>query len=763
MLENFNEDKRKNPMAQFSDFHTGWSILPTVSRVIILSFFLFSSLIFSQNESKNSLAKYQSVGLVLSGGGARGYAHIGVLKVLDSLGVKVDYIVGSSMGAIVGGLYASGYTGHQLDSIVQNFDLFNLINNPVSRRSKPFFEKKERYAFTLPLKQFRFSLPEGVSTGQKVIQKLSELTTHVHDIYDFSDLPIPFFAIATNLETGEEIVLDRGFLPEILYASGSYPTMLAPLKINDMILTDGGIVNNFPVKHLKDKGIDIIIGSNVQDDLRTREELKSFSSILQQISTFQSKKRAKKERKLVNILIHPNVKNFTFFDFNQQGGLIHAGEEGARRYASQLKKITKYQHIHHKKEEVNVKQDEFYITDIQVRGNQRYSKNHILDQMKFRVPKQVANSDINRAIDNLYATGNFRLVKYRLEKHNYGQVLVLDIEESEEKLFLKFGIHYDNAFKTGVLLNTTIKNLLIRNSTTSADLILGDCFRYRLEYYVDRGLKPGFGFKTSFINMPFQRDRELGTETETAALNFNYREYDTDVYANTIISRQFGFFLGAEYKFLDVFTRNIIRNGKKLKIQNNGFLSFYGLLDLDTYDDDLFPTSGVMFDCEFKFIASGRKHLNSEFNQVAIIKGRLEGAFSFSNRLSVRLGTSFGSFIGNHLPPGFEFSLGGYFKQKVNNFEWFYGYKPREIIGEHVIKSDLDIQYKLLKNHYITLHGNIANVSNEIKDLLFTRISHQGVGVGYGIRTLFGPARFIYSYSPSKKESEIYFSLGFWF
>ena len=730
-----------------------------MKRVIIFYFLMLNGILFSQNNHEDSLSAPPSVGLVLSGGGARGYAHIGVLKILDSLGIKIDYIVGSSMGGIVGGLYASGYTGVQLDSIVRSIDLFNLINNPVSRRSKQFFEKKDKYAFTLPLKGFQLSFPEGVSTGQKVIQKLSELTAHVHHIHDFSDLPTPFFTIASNLETGQEVILDHGFLPDVLYASGSYPTMLSPLKINDMILTDGGILNNFPVKHLKDKGIDIIIGSNVQDDLLTREDLKSFPSILQQISTFQSKIKAKKEQELVNVLIRPSVEEFSFFDFNSQAELVHLGEQGARRQIHRLKEIIKRQGLYYKKEKVNLSQDDFYLTDVQVYGNKKYSKNYILGQMRLRFPKKVGSSEISKAIDNLYATGNFRLVKHQFKYHDGGRTLILKVEESEEKLFLKFGVHYDNTFRTGVLLNATAKNVLFSNSIISTDLVLGDRLRYLLEYNVDRGLKPGFGFKTSFIDIPFEQNQDLGTDR--AVLNFNYREYDTDLYVHTIVGRQFGLFLGAEYKFLDVFTRNILQNGRNLEIQNSGFLSFYGLIDLDTYDDDLFPSSGIKFDGEFKFLASGGKHMDFEFEQIAIIKGRLKGRIPFSNRLSVGLGTSFGSYIGNGLPPGFEFSLGGYFKQKVNNFEGFYGYKPREIIGEHIIKSELDIQYQLFKNHYVTLYGNIANASNEIENLLFTRISHTGVGLGYGIRTLFGPAQFIYTYSPSKKESEIYFSFGF--
>ena len=732
-----------------------------MNRIFIFSFIFFSGFLFAEKNPKDSLTKTPRVGLVLSGGGARGYAHIGVLKVLDSLGVRIDYIVGTSMGAIVGGLYACGYTGLQLDSIAREMDLVTLINNPVLRRSKPFFAKKEKYIFALALKNFQISLPKGVSTGQKVIQKLEELTIHVHDIHEFSNLPIPFLAISTNLETGEEAVLDHGSLPDAIYASGSYPSILYPIKIDNMILTDGGIVNNFPITHIKDKEIDIIIGSNVQDDLQTRKGLKSFPNILQQIITFSSKKRARQEGKLTDVLIKPEVKSFNFSDFNKQEALIQTGVKEARKYIPTLKKIVNQQQAYSKEEKYKIKKSGFHITDIEVFGNKRCSKNYILGQMRLKLDKTISSYDINKAIDNLYGTENFQLIKYMLENHDYGQRLILTVEESDKNLFLKFGFHYDNTFRTGVLLNTTLRNILTKNSTILADLVLGDRIRYKLEYYLDRGWKPGFGFKTFFINMPFQQNEVLGMETTN--LNFNYLEYNTEIYTHMIIGKQLGIFLGAEYKFLNIFTRNLKTNGNNFKIQNNGFLSLYGSIDLDTYNRDLFPTSGVKFDGEFKFITNSTEMKASEFGQIAIIKSRFEGALPFSDRLSIHLGGYFGSFIGSgDLPPGFEFSLGGYFKQEVNNFEEFYGYKPREIIGNNVIKLDLGVQYQLFKNHYISIYGNIANATHKIKNL-FTKTPYQGIGLGYGIRTLFGPIQLLYSYSPSKRESEVYFGFGFWF
>ena len=167
------------------------------------------------------------VGLVLSGGGAKGLAHIGALKVIEDAGVRIDYIGGTSMGAIIGALYASGYSARQLDSIFNDLEFEKLIQDDIPRRAKTFYEKDEaeKYAITLPFEKFQVAFPSGISKGQNVYNLLSRLTDHVSEVEDFSKLPIPFFCVATNIETGEEVVLEKGYLPRAITASGALPSL----------------------------------------------------------------------------------------------------------------------------------------------------------------------------------------------------------------------------------------------------------------------------------------------------------------------------------------------------------------------------------------------------------------------------------------------------------------------------------------------------------------------------------------------------------
>ncbi len=226
-----------------------------IKKLILFLLFLTSLQGWSQEDDPK-------VGLVLSGGGAKGLAHIGVLKVMEEAGVRVDYIGGTSMGAIIGALYSSGYTAHQLDSIFNETNFNILIQDELPRSAKTFYEKRdsEKYAITLPFDDFNVSFPSALSRGQNVYNLMSKLTLHLKDRQDFSKLPIPFFAVATDVETGEEVILDSGYLPQAISASAAIPSLFSPVMIDSRLLTDGGVVNNYPVAELKRRGQKLLLG-----------------------------------------------------------------------------------------------------------------------------------------------------------------------------------------------------------------------------------------------------------------------------------------------------------------------------------------------------------------------------------------------------------------------------------------------------------------------------------------------------------------------
>lgn len=245
------------------------------------------------------------------------------------------------MGAIIGSLYASGYSGKQLDSIFYATDFDKIISDDIPRRAETFYERKdrERYAVTLPFKDFQVSLPSSLSKGQNIYNFLSKLMGPVNQIDDFSKLPIPFFCIATNIVTGEEVVLDKGSLPKAVNASGALPSLFAPVQIDNMLLIDGGVIDNYPIEKLREKGMDIIIGVDVQDDKKEEEELQNALDILSQINNFRTISDMEIKRPKTDIYIQPDIEQFTVISFDEGQAIITKGKEASLQKIDDLLKV----------------------------------------------------------------------------------------------------------------------------------------------------------------------------------------------------------------------------------------------------------------------------------------------------------------------------------------------------------------------------------------------------------------------------------------
>ncbi|MEN8885799.1 MAG: patatin-like phospholipase family protein, partial [Winogradskyella sp.] len=360
--------------------------------------------------------KAPKIGLVLSGGGAKGFAHIGVLKVIDSLGIKVDYIAGTSMGAIIGSLYASGYSGKQLEAMFNNIDFDALINDKFPREFKPFYEREnaEKYAVSLPFQKFKITLPSALSRGQNVYNLLYQLMLPVNEIKDFEKLPIPFFCIATDMETGESILLDKGRLAEAVTASAALPSLFQPVAIGNRVLIDGGVTNNFPVEKLRAKGMDVIIGVDVQDALKDRDYLKSAPDILLQINNFRTINLMKAKAPLTDIYIKPDITDFSVISFNKGRNIITNGEVAARVNLPELLKLQNKTDTVVSKPFIQLV-DSLKINSIRVKGKELYTRSFILGKLKLKAEGKIEYSDFTKGINNLIATNNFDTFRYYLE------------------------------------------------------------------------------------------------------------------------------------------------------------------------------------------------------------------------------------------------------------------------------------------------------------------------------------------------------------
>ena len=230
--------------------------------------------------------KRKKVGVVLSGGGAKGMAHIGALKVIEDAGIPIDYIVGTSMGAIIGGLYSIGYTPQQLDSMVRKQNWQFLLSDHIERREMNLMEREaeETYVISVPFSKNAIKeVTGGLIKGHNIDNLFSELTLGYHDSISFDSLPIPFACVSENLVLGEEYVFREGILSTAMRASMAIPGVFTPVRLNDMVLIDGGVVNNYPVDVARQMGADVIIGVDVQSELRPGEELNNTGTILAQL------------------------------------------------------------------------------------------------------------------------------------------------------------------------------------------------------------------------------------------------------------------------------------------------------------------------------------------------------------------------------------------------------------------------------------------------------------------------------------------------
>ena len=272
-----------------------------------IAYFLFpiALLFFTHSCYSQEKTNRPKIGLVLSGGGAKGFAHIGVLKALEKAGVKIDYIGGTSMGAVVGGLYASGYSATQIDSIFYNTNFDELLQDYIPRSSKSFYEKRndELYAISLPFHKLKIGIPIALSKGMYNYSLLSKLTHKVRYIKDFDKLPIPFLCVATDIENGEPVILRSGYLAQAMLASSAFPSLFSPVEIEGRLLIDGGVVNNYPVEEVRNMGADIIIGVDVQDDLKNRKSLNDATKILVQITNLDMIKSMHEKKKITLLMM----------------------------------------------------------------------------------------------------------------------------------------------------------------------------------------------------------------------------------------------------------------------------------------------------------------------------------------------------------------------------------------------------------------------------------------------------------------------------
>lgn len=747
--------KKKENRVKKIDFHF---------RGLFLYFYLFTfafCLLPSTSNAQDTLKK-PKIGLVLSGGGAKGLAHIGVLKVIDSLGIKIDYIGGTSMGAIVGGMYASGYTGKQLDSIFKTLTIDDLVQDNIPRKSKILINKRndDIYALVLPFKKLKLETPNALSKGLYNFNFLSKISYHVRNTRDFKKLPIPFFCMATDIETGEEVVLDKGIFPQALVASSSIPTVFYPIEIDGRLLVDGGVTNNYPVEKLRELGVDFVIGVDVQEELRTRKDLQGITTIFGQISNFNTQSQMESKRKLTDIYIKPDIKGFNILSFENGKKIIENGENAARKFLTEL---SVFQNNDYKKPELVHVKDSIEIGNIGFTELKSYTRAYVLGKLRFKPNSKISFEDFQNGIQNLNNTQNFSSVKYQFNDKD----IFISLRENRINTFLKFALHYDELFKSAALINITHKKLLSKNDMVSFDIILGDNFRYDFNYLIDNGYYFSFGASSSLSKFNKNVNNSFGIQTYLSnifeKINLDYSSLNNRIYLQTVFLRKYNIGGGLELQHLNLKSENLPQANKT--IENSNYLSFFGYLNHDTFDNKFFPKKGWYFKSNFNYYFQSSDYTN-QFSKFSIAKADMAIAFEPLKKVSVIIQNEGGFKVGHSTLPYFDFVLGGNGFKDTNNIRSFYGYDFLSLSGNSYVKASSVIDYEFYKKNHINFTYNASIVGDFIFNATKTWLnkpSFTGFGLGYGLETLIGPVEIKYTWSPETHFSAFWFNLGFTF
>jgi NTE family protein len=545
--------------------------------------------------------------LVLSGGGARGMAHIGVLKVLEELKIPIDCIAGTSMGAVVGGLYASGMTAAQIDATIRSVDWQDAFRDAPPRSELAFRRKQddENFLVRLPLglKHGKILLPKGFIQGQKLEQTLRQLTLPFGNSVQFDALPTPYRAVATDLVTGNAVLIDQGDLAIAMRSSMSAPGFFAPVESQGRLLVDGGLAENLPIDVARQMHPDILIVSDVTYPLQDRAALDSALTISNQMLAILLRKDADRQRATLSssdVLIEPALGSTSSTDFNGAIASIGAGENAARRVLWRLEALrvgdAAYgEYLARRAErQPGLPAIKFVRVDAQ---SKRYEKT-ILAEMQPLVGKPLDTKAVGEKITELYGLGNFETLDYSLAKEGEGESSESGLEiqarrKSWGPTYVRFGLSLDDNFQGNSHYNAAARFIVTELNTLGAELVtdvqIGSDPKVASEFY-----QPLNALRTWFVAPALRieaRDLQLySNNVEVAEYRAREAEADFDV------GRNLGNWGEIRLGYHRINGLTTVRLGDPTLVEpqyNNGELFFK--FSYDRLDNIRFPRDGQKF------------------------------------------------------------------------------------------------------------------------------------------------------------------------
>lgn len=708
----------------------------------------------------------KKVGLVLGGGGAKGVSHIGVLKVLEEAGIPIDYIAGTSMGAIVGGLYAIGYSATEIDSMVASQDWQLLLSDRVKRDNLTFPEKEnsERYVISLPFGiEKKDRLVGGMIKGQNLQNLFSNLTIGYHDSVDFNSFPIPFACVAVNLVDGKDFVFRKGSLPIAMRASMAIPAAFTPVKLDSMILVDGGLNNNYPADVVKSMGADVIIGVDLgTSDLKSLQNINSTIDVVGQIVALHGYDKYTHNTSITDLLIRPNTAPYNSASFTSTAldTLIIRGEEAARRQWNELIALKEkigtdsiYPH-RHSKTSVLKPHDSFLIRKIYFEGADPRDEKWLLQISQLKENSWISLKKLHHAMSILIGTNAYSNVSYKLTGEDVHDLHL--IVEPKSASSVNVGLRFDSEEIIAVLLNGKFDYHTQFHSKFAVTGRVGKKTYGRVDYSIERNPLRNLNLSYKFT----YQDLDIYHYGEKA-LNTTFRNHFAEFSYSDMNWLCFKVQTGIRYEHYNY--KSVLNNGElpiDLKTQN--FINYFVSTHFETLDRSYYPNRGVSLKADYTvytdnfvgyqghtpFSALSANFLSvipvtSHFSILPAVYGRVligrDAAYPYLNAVG---GETEGHYLDHQLP--------------------FAGINHVEFLDNAFLSLRLQLRQRISGRHYISLTGNYGVHEDNFFNLLK---GHHiwGGSLSYAYNSMFGPMNASFSLSNRTQKLQFFLNLGYYF
>ena len=785
--------------------------------VFVVSLLLVSYQVYSQEP--NVEQERPKVGLVLSGGGAKGAAHIGVLKYIEEAGIPIDYIAGTSMGSIVGGMYALGYSADEILDIISSVDWDNLISNEVDRRNISFSRKVEKNSQIINIalslntdqaelqsRSIRNSLPKGLVSGDNLINLFNSLAVGYADSMDFDRLPVPFICMATNLITGEANVLQSGEFTKALRASMAIPVLFDPIKMNNTLYVDGGLSCNFPAEQCRAMGADYIIGVSMSSGLEEQPE--RLSSLLYQVKQLKeviTDKDFDRYSQHCDLFINPDLKGVGMLSFDAESvaRVTESGYEAAvaqeANFMELKSKIFSNNHTvvpnsQPKKKAVNLINQIVPISNVELVGVDMDIERWMRRTCTVRSGDYVSKDDIDVNVARYLGTGNYESITYTLHNDpavDGSYILRFNFEEKQPHN-LGLGIRFDTQDMLSMLINWGTNNNRMSGFKSNLSAKLGSNQWLKLNLSYGHMLYPRINFAYNF------RNSELDVyDMDILEMNEKFLQHKFRFYLSENYLRTFSIGVGVEAEHLSPKkVMYALYDADDMDYNTVNTLGTFAYLCFDNLNKNRFPTRGIKGRVDFSwrdgvFGSKGIEKLH--FGSVLF---GVEGYIPIVEDRFVVVPQAYGSFLfGSGAVNGAHEGWNPIFQGPVPKYPYlnnivggvemsryidhqlpFVGVNKVSFAFNNVAIARADFRVRVHKDHYLTAMVNYARSSVDIDNFLkedetllwdslynYNASNWLGVGLRYSIDTKAGPLSFDISTSNISRNINLYFSFGYYF